>query len=270
MDKSLSRSVISVVVGGILFGASASVLAQTVTVPDLPYYSVLKEADVEWTSVKYGSTYRIYYNASSDWGTMRYIADGKNEVLFNFDKDGNIYTLSKDGVIGYTIHEPVLKGFAEMAEQSAANPKMKAKDKQHKVDEEEVRRITNKINNISNTVVNPALKNQVGELSGRVDKIDLAAGALAADVAAKTTVGVNSDGTLTRAEGASKTLAVNDGLVALSGRTDRIDAAVGSVDRRVTKNTQAIQSNSRQLQEHNTRLNSHQRQINENHEEMKR
>ncbi|RXB56804.1 hypothetical protein EPT01_26050, partial [Escherichia coli] len=56
----------------------------------------------------------------------------------------------------------------------------------------------------------------------------------------RTTVGVNSDGTLTRAEGASKTLAVNDGLVALSGRTDRIDAAVGSVDRRVTKNTQAI------------------------------
>ncbi|MFA8756921.1 hypothetical protein CI702_13250, partial [Escherichia coli] len=65
----------------------------------------------------------------------------------------------------------------------------------------------------------------------------------------RTTVGVNSDGTLTRAEGASKTLAVNDGLVALSGRTDRIDAAVGSVDRRVTKNTQAIQSNTRQLQE---------------------
>ena len=86
----------------------------------------------------------------------------------------------------------------------------------------------------------------------------------------RTTVGVNPDGKLTRAEGASKTLAVNDGLVALSGRTDRIDAAVGSVDRRVTKNTQAIQSNTRQLQEHNARLNSQQRQIRENHEEMKR
>ncbi|MBF9078926.1 hypothetical protein KOI69_27115, partial [Escherichia coli] len=59
----------------------------------------------------------------------------------------------------------------------------------------------------------------------------------------RTTVGVNSDGTLTSADGATKTIAVNDGLVALSGRTDRIDAAVGSVDRRVTKNTQAIQSN---------------------------
>ncbi|WP_113449230.1 hypothetical protein, partial [Escherichia coli] len=72
----------------------------------------------------------------------------------------------------------------------------------------------------------------------------------------RTTVGVNSDGTLTSADGATKTIAVNDGLVALSGRTDRIDAAVGSVDRRVTKNTQAIQSNTRQLQEHNARLNS--------------
>lgn len=86
----------------------------------------------------------------------------------------------------------------------------------------------------------------------------------------RTTVGVNPDGKLTRAEGATKTIAVNDGLVALSGRTDRIDAAVGSVDRRVTKNTQAIQSNTRQLQEHNARLNSQQRQIRENHEEMKR
>ncbi|EHB2468562.1 hypothetical protein JYH51_005469, partial [Escherichia coli] len=80
----------------------------------------------------------------------------------------------------------------------------------------------------------------------------------------RTTVGVNSDGTLTSADGATKTIAVNDGLVALSGRTDRIDAAVGSVDRRVTKNTQAIQSNTRQLQEHNARLNSQQRQIREN------
>ncbi|EGE1657449.1 hypothetical protein DMO01_26475, partial [Escherichia coli] len=64
----------------------------------------------------------------------------------------------------------------------------------------------------------------------------------------RTTVGVNPDGKLTRAEGATKTIAVNDGLVALSSRTDRIDYAVGSVDRRVTKNTQAIQSNTRQLQ----------------------
>ncbi|MDZ4894099.1 YadA C-terminal domain-containing protein [Escherichia coli] len=86
----------------------------------------------------------------------------------------------------------------------------------------------------------------------------------------RTTVGVSSDGTLTRAEGAKNTISVNDGLVALSGRTDRIDAAVGGIDTRVTKNTQTIQNHSRQLQEHNARLNSQQRQINENHEEMKR
>ncbi|HBC5801350.1 TPA: hypothetical protein KEV27_005177, partial [Escherichia coli] len=81
----------------------------------------------------------------------------------------------------------------------------------------------------------------------------------------RTTVGMNSDGSLTTAEGATKTVAVSEGLVSLSGRTDRIDAAVGGIDTRVTKNTQAIQNHSRQLQEHNARLNSQQRQIRENH-----
>ena len=107
-------------------------------------------------------------------------------------------------------------------------------------------------------------------LSSRTDIIDAATAANTNKIDSRTTVGVNADGTLTSADGATKTIAVNDGLVALSGRTDRIDAAVGSVDRRVTKNTQAIQSNTRQLQEHNARLNSQQRQIRENHEEMKR
>ncbi|MEF6686492.1 hypothetical protein U9368_25895, partial [Escherichia coli] len=41
-------------------------------------------------------------------------------------------------------------------------------------------------------------------------------------VESRTLVGVSSDGTLTRAEGAKNTISVNDGLVALSGRTDRI------------------------------------------------
>ncbi|EEU0415626.1 hypothetical protein E5N30_005258 [Escherichia coli] len=131
---------------------------------------------------------------------------------------------------------------------------------------------------MSNTVVNPALKNQVGELSGRVDQLVQDTNTRLVVEAKKsreytdsrTTVGVKSDGTLTRAEGAKNTISVNDGLVALSGRTDRIDAAVGGIDTRVTKNTQAIQNHSRQLQEHNARLNSQQRQIRENHEEMKR
>ncbi|MCN8312349.1 YadA-like family protein, partial [Escherichia coli] len=89
--------------------------------------------------------------------------------------------------------------------------------------------------------------------------------------------GVSSDGTLTRAEGAKNTISVNDGLVALSGRTDRIDAAVGAIDGRVTRNTQSIEKNSkaiaantRTLQQHSARLDSQQRQINENHKEMKR
>ena len=93
----------------------------------------------------------------------------------------------------------------------------------------------------------------------------------------RTTVGVNPDGKLTRAEGATKTIAVNDGLVALSGRTDRIGYAVGAIDGRVTRNTQSIEKNSkaiaantRTLQQHSARLDSQQRQINENHKEMKR
>ena len=93
----------------------------------------------------------------------------------------------------------------------------------------------------------------------------------------RTTVGVSSDGTLTRAEVAKNTISVNDGLVALSGRTDRIDAAVGAIDGRVTRNTQSIEKNSkaiaantRTLQQHSARLDSQQRQINENHKEMKR
>ncbi|EEZ8075734.1 hypothetical protein C7214_005121, partial [Escherichia coli] len=101
---------------------------------------------------------------------------------------------------------------------------------------------------MSNTVVNPALKNQVGELSGRVDQLVQDTNTRLVVEAKKsreytdsrTTVGVKSDGTLTRAEGAKNTISVNDGLVALSGRTDRIDAAVGGIDTRVTKNTQAI------------------------------
>ena len=122
-----------------------------------------------------------------------------------------------------------------------------------------------------------AQKKNLGELTTRTDKIDAAATATAAKVESRTLVGVSSDGTLTRAEGAKNTISVNDGLVALSGRTDRIDAAVGAIDGRVTRNTQSIEKNSkaiaantRTLQQHSARLDSQQRQINENHKEMKR
>ncbi|HCA4467222.1 TPA: YadA-like family protein [Escherichia coli] len=437
MSKKFTKTLLSSSLGGLLLGISSGVLAQELPpIKDsgLPSYSVLKEADAKF--VIHGSTYRIYYNKSSGWGTMRYVLDGNDKTLFNFDQEGNIIVLSKDNSIAYTVHEPVLKDFARMA----AGLRKPSEGNNHKVDEEEVRRIFNKVNNLSNTIINPDLfkssdfissgsapendpvvpasaegvfafatgqgakangyiatavgswaaadgkqstalgggayayadastaagtaayvdgsaiygtaignyakvdknategvalgakaisahKNSVAlgansrttrdnevyigyeEASGKayktrtlggltdgtrpsdaatvrqVDRVKDSVEQLAQDtntrlvVEAKksreytdsrTTVGVNPDGKLTRAEGATKTIAVNDGLVALSGRTDRIDYAVGSVDRRVTKNTQAIQSNTRQLQEHNARLNSQQRQIRENHEEMKR
>ncbi|EFK6682526.1 hypothetical protein AT847_004730, partial [Escherichia coli] len=106
-----------------------------------------------------------------------------------------------------------------------------------------------------------AQKQNLGKLTTRTDKIDAAAAATAAKVESRTLVGVSSDGTLTRAEGAKNTISVNDGLVALSGRTDRIDAAVGAIDGRVTRNTQSIEKNSkaiaantRTLQQHSARL----------------
>lgn len=114
-------------------------------------------------------------------------------------------------------------------------------------------------------------------LTGKTERLDTAVGATAAKIESRTTVGVSSDGTLTHAEGAKNTIAVNDGLVALSDRTDKIDAAVGAVDRRVTSNTHAVQknrqaiaANTRTLQQHSARLDNQQRQIKENHEEMKR
>lgn len=498
MSKALSFNILAI--GGALFGFSSGLLAQNIDALDK--YSVVVEAD-DWAKKKqpvYGSIYKVYYNKSSNWGTVRYVRDGKNDTLFNFDSEGNIYVVNKEHSVRYTVHEPVLKDFARMAEN------LRTKDKVgHGLDEEEVRRITNKVNNLSNTIINPDLfkssdlissgpapendpvvpasaegvfafaagqganangdlatavgswaaadgkqstalgegayayadastaagtaayvdssaiygtaignrakvdknategvalgakaisahknsvalganarttrdnevyigyeeasgkayktrtlggltdgtrpsdaatvrqvdrvkdsvdqlakdtnirigveaqksreytdsrttvgintdgtltraegaKSTIGVnegiliLSGRTDKIDAAVAATDSKVESRTTVGVNSDGTLTSADGAKKTIAVNDGLVRLSGKTERIDAAVGSidrrvsdvdnrvtgVDRRVTKNTQSIKNHSRQLQEHNTRLNNQQRQIRENHEEMKR
>ncbi|NLP70841.1 hypothetical protein, partial [Escherichia coli] len=56
-----------------------------------------------------------------------------------------------------------------------------------------------------------AQKKNLGELTTRTDKIDAAAAATAAKVESRTLVGVSSDGTLTRAEGAKNTISVNDG-----------------------------------------------------------
>ncbi|EOC9846817.1 YadA-like family protein [Escherichia coli] len=261
MSKKFTKTLLSSSLAGLLV-VSAGTFAQGSVYPNDSQYSVLVD---DAKQEQFGSKFKVYYSKSSHRGVVRYVQNGKDDILFHFGNDGNIFVLSKDGQIGYTVHEPVLKDFARMAEGLKTGG-----NKNHKLDEAEVQRIYDKIYNMSNTVVNPALKNQVGELSSRTDIIDAATAANTNKIDSRTTVGVNADGTLTSADGATKTIAVNDGLVALSGRTDRIDAAVGSVDRRVTKNTQAIQSNTRQLQEHNARLNSQQRQIRENHEEMKR
>ncbi len=260
MSKKFTKTLLSSSLVGLLV-VSAEGFAQASVYPKDSQYSVLVD---DAKQDVFGSKFKVYYSKSSHRGVVRYVQNGKDNVLFHFGDDGNILVLSKDGQIGYTVHEPVLKDFARMAEGLKVG-------KGHKLDEAEVQRIYNKVYNMSNTVVNPALKNQVGELSGRVDQLAQDTNTRLVVEAKKsreytdsrTTVGVKSDGTLTSADGATKTIAVNDGLVALSGRTD-------SVDRRVTKNTQAIQSNTRQLQEHNARLNSQQRQIRENHEEMKR
>ena len=260
MSKKFTKTLLSSSLVGLLV-VSAEGFAQASVYPKDSQYSVLVDSARQGV---FGSKFKVYYSKSSQRGVVRYVQNGKDNVLFHFGDDGNILVLSKDGQIGYTVHEPVLKDFVRMAEGLKVG-------KGHKLDEAEVQRIYNKVYNMSNTVVNPALKNQVGELSGRVDQLAQDTNTRLVVEAKKsreytdsrTTVGVKSDGTLTSADGATKTIAVNDGLVALSGRTD-------SVDRRVTKNTQAIQSNTRQLQEHNARLNSQQRQIRENHEEMKR
>nr|HEK8454074.1 YadA-like family protein [Escherichia coli] len=260
MSKKFTKTLLSSSLVGLLV-VSAEGFAQASVYPKDSQYSVLVDGAKQDV---FGSKFKVYYSKSSQRGVVRYVQNGKDNVLFHFGDDGNILVLSKDGQIGYTVHEPVLKDFARMAEGLKVG-------EGHKLDEAEVQRIYNKVYNMSNTVVNPALKNQVGELSGRVDQLAQDTNTRLVVEAKKsreytdsrTTVGVKSDGTLTSADGATKTIAVNDGLVALSGRTD-------SVDRRVTKNTQAIQSNTRQLQEHNARLNSQQRQIRENHEEMKR
>ncbi len=260
-----------------LLSVSVGAFAQVSVYPSDSQYSVLVD---DAKQNEFSSKFKVYYSKSSQRGVVRYVQNGKDDVLFHFGNDGNILVLSKDGQIGYTVHEPVLKDFARMAEGLKANG-----SKNHKLDEAEVQRIFDKVYNMSNTVVNPALKNQVGELSGRVDllvqdtntRLVVEAKKSREYTDSRTTVGVKSDGTLTRAEGAKNTISVNDGLVALSGRTDRIDAAVGAIDGRVTRNTQSIEKNSkaiaantRTLQQHSARLDSQQRQINENHKEMKR
>ncbi|HCB9560534.1 TPA: YadA-like family protein [Escherichia coli] len=312
MDKSLSRKVISVVIGGILFGVSAGVLAADTNSVTIIASGSTPEGDPKVPAsadalfaLAAGDGSRAKENFSTAFGSWS-AADGKQGVALGggtyayADAStalGSVAFVDNTATYGTAagnrakVDKDATEGTALGAKATVTNKNSVALGANSRTTRD------NEVYIGYEAEPGKAYKTRVlGGLSDgtrpsdaatvrQVDRVKDSVEQLAQDtntrlvVEAKksreytdsrTTVGVNSDGTLTRAEGASKTLAVNDGLVALSGRTDRIDATVGSVDRRVTKNTQAIQSTSRQLQEHNTRLNSHQRQINENHEEMKR
>ncbi|MCN8221729.1 hypothetical protein MLU11_25905, partial [Escherichia coli] len=193
MSKKFTKTLLSSSLVGLLV-VSAEGFAQASVYPKDSQYSVLVD---DANQGVFGSKFKVYYSKSSQRGVVRYVQNGKDNVLFHFGDDGNILVLSKDGQIGYTVHEPVLKDFARMAEGLKVG-------KGHKLelDEAEVQRIYNKVYNMSNTVVNPALKNQVGELSGRVDQLVQDTNTRLVVEAKKsreytdsrTTVGVKSDG----------------------------------------------------------------------------
>ncbi|EER2041760.1 hypothetical protein H6N09_005028 [Escherichia coli] len=313
MDKSLSRSVISVVIGGILFGVSAGVLAQDAaenkliasgSIPENTDLSASARADGEialavgtgasadkeiatsvgsWSaargqqSVALGGGTYAYADASTALGSIAFV---DNTATYG-TAAGNRAKVDKDATEGTALGAKAIVTNKNSVALGANSRTTRDNEVYIGYEAEPGKAYKTRVLGGLSDGTRPsdaATVRQVDRVKDSVEQLAQDTNTRLVVEAKKsreytdsrTTVGVNSDGTLTRAEGASKTLAVNDGLVALSGRTDRIDATVGSVDRRVTKNTQAIQSTSRQLQEHNTRLNSHQRQINENHEEMKR
>ncbi|HAU9183834.1 TPA: hypothetical protein JEX40_005303 [Escherichia coli] len=313
MGKSLSRSVISVVIGGILFGVSAGVLAQDAaenkliasgSIPEHTDLSASARADGEialavgtgasadkkfatsvgsWSaargqqSVALGGATYAYADASTALGSVAFV----DSTATYGTAAGNRAKVDKDATEGTALGAKATVTNKNSVALGANSRTTRDNEVYIGYEAESGKAYKTRVLGGLSDGTRPsdaATVRQVDRVKDNVEQLAqdtntrlvVEAKKFREYTDSRTTVGVNSDGTLTRAEGASKTLSVNDGLVALSGRTDRIDATVGSVDRRVTKNTQAIQSTSRQLQEHSTRLNSHQRQINENHEEMKR
>ncbi|ENB5393111.1 YadA-like family protein [Escherichia coli] len=313
MDKSLPRSVISVVIGGILFGVSAGVLAQDAaenkliasgSIPEHTDLSASARADGEialavgtgasadkkfatsvgsWSaargqqSVALGGATYAYADASTALGSVAFV----DSTATYGTAAGNRAKVDKDATEGTALGAKATVTNKNSVALGANSRTTRDNEVYIGYEAESGKAYKTRVLGGLSDGTRPsdaATVRQVDRVKDNVEQLAqdtntrlvVEAKKFREYTDSRTTVGVNSDGTLTRAEGASKTLSVNDGLVALSGRTDRIDATVGSVDRRVTKNTQAIQSTSRQLQEHSTRLNSHQRQINENHEEMKR
>ncbi|HFN4737435.1 TPA: YadA C-terminal domain-containing protein [Escherichia coli] len=315
MSKKFTKAVLSAAMAGVLFGVSFVTMADSTEMYSV--YQNDGKGSIKSSQkfyIKYNpdtKEAKIYFGTKPDQVKMA------NKELYTINSSGNVTITSADGSTTFTVYDKEvhdfmkavpLKAFSDgglLTEQNirdlynrvSAIQQMKTNvglDENGNVaaDSSEIKEYMPLQHYLawesanSTIVANEldaqkgeleAQKQNLGKLTTRTDKIDAAATATAAKVESRTLVGVSSDGTLTRAEGAKNTISVNDGLVALSGRTDRIDAAVGAIDGRVTRNTQSIEKNSkaiaantRTLQQHSARLDSQQRQINENHKEMKR
>ena len=315
MSKKFTKAVLSAAMAGVLFGVSFVTMADSTEMYSV--YQNDGKGSINSSQkfyIKYNpdtKEAKIYFGTKPDQVKMA------NKELYTINSSGNVTITSADGSTTFTVYDKEVHDFMKavplkvfsngglLTEQNirdlynrvSAIQQMKTNvglDENGNVaaDSSEIKEYMPlqrylAWESANSTIVANELEAQKGELEAqkknlgklttRTDKIDAAATATAAKVESRTLVGVSSDGTLTRAEGAKNTISVNDGLVALSGRTDRIDAAVGAIDGRVTRNTQSIEKNSkaiaantRTLQQHSARLDSQQRQINENHKEMKR
>ncbi|HCO4009189.1 TPA: YadA C-terminal domain-containing protein [Escherichia coli] len=315
MSKKFTKAVLSAAMAGVLFGVSFVTMADNTEMYSV-YQNDGKGSIISSQKfyIKYNpdtKEAKIYFGAKPDQVKMA------NKELYTINSSGNVTITSADGSTTFTVYDKEVHDFMKAVPLKAFSnggllTEQNIRDLYNRVSAIQQMETNVGLDEHGNVAVTPneikeymplqrylawesanstivaneldaqkgeleAQKQNLGKLTTRTDKIDAAAAATAAKVESRTLVGVSSDGTLTRAEGAKNTISVNDGLVALSGRTDRIDAAVGAIDGRVTRNTQSIEKNSkaiaantRTLQQHSARLDSQQRQINENHKEMKR
>lgn len=315
MSKKFTKAVLSAAMAGVLFGVSFVTMADNTEMYSV-YQNDGKGSIISSQKfyIKYNpdtKEAKIYFGAKPDQVKMA------NKELYTINSSGNVTITSADGSTTFTVYDKEVHDFMKAVPLKAFSnggllTEQNIRDLYNRVSAIQQMKTNVGLDKYGNVAADPseieehmslqrylageaahstivaneldaqkgeleAQKQNLGKLTTRTDKIDAAAAATAAKVESRTLVGVSSDGTLTRAEGAKNTISVNDGLVALSGRTDRIDAAVGAIDGRVTRNTQSIEKNSkaiaantRTLQQHSARLDSQQRQINENHKEMKR
>ncbi|ELC8119599.1 hypothetical protein QYB02_005079, partial [Escherichia coli] len=255
----------------LLAGAVFSLLASVAQAETLHFSLYQGEYDDQKTNANLSTQkYQMSFDTEAGIGAIFYgtnpdVTANKDKFLFLFDAQGNITRLA-DGT-QVKIHSEDLADFTRSITDGNYDVSGGQYQNIHNMNEGEMRSLIQKVESFKSTIgdinANTDLKvsgvsSEVSKLSARTDVIDLAVGSVDQRVESRTTVGVDADGKLTRVDGATNTIAVNDGLLALSGRTDKIDAAVVAVDSRVSsntravqKNTQAIAANSRQLQEHN-------------------